>query len=304
METLICYPNQKTDTVYTIPDGVAIIADYAFAGCYNLTSVNLPDGVTSIGDTAFSSSGLTSITIPYGVTSIGEWAFEYCTDLTSASLPDSVMYIGDYAFISCRSLTSINIPEGITSIGECVFSNCESLAEITIPDGVTSIGRNAFAWCESITSINIPESITSISSNAFYGWEKLDTVYYCGTSEQWNSISISSGNSDLTSATMYYHRISEWFDILSATTKTNGVKCRKCSYCDLKETEIIPAIGQENIEASTLPSSTELVLLRKDLFLDGQNNSCYDFNGDSEVDIRDLIRLKNFLAGIYAPLVS
>jgi hypothetical protein len=72
---------------YTIKDGTRAIADNAFSGCTNLTSITIPDSVTSIGDYAFSGcTNLTSITIPDSVTSIGDWAFDSCSSLTDMYL--------------------------------------------------------------------------------------------------------------------------------------------------------------------------------------------------------------------------
>ena len=63
---------------YSIKENTICIADSAFGGCDNLTSVTIPDSVTSIGDEAFySCDNLTSITIPNSVTSIGDHAFGY-----------------------------------------------------------------------------------------------------------------------------------------------------------------------------------------------------------------------------------
>ncbi|MBW4899143.1 leucine-rich repeat domain-containing protein [Prevotella denticola] len=36
-----------------MPNSVTKISDYAFAGCYALTSVTIPNSVTKIGDYAF-----------------------------------------------------------------------------------------------------------------------------------------------------------------------------------------------------------------------------------------------------------
>ena len=72
---LLQYATGKSDTAYTIPDGVTSIGEYAF-NCRSLTSVTIPDGVTSIG----------------------KGAFTYCFNLTSVTIPDSVTFIGEYAF--------------------------------------------------------------------------------------------------------------------------------------------------------------------------------------------------------------
>ena len=207
---------------------VTSIGHYAFCGCFWLTSITIPDSVTSIGVRAFSScSSLTSITIPDSVTSIGGWAFEGCSSLTSITIPDGVTSIGDYAFSSCYFLTSITIPGGVTSIGNYAFESCTSLTSVTIPDSVTEIGEDAFYGCSKLTSVTIGNSVTSIGDYAFYGcssltsitipdgvtwigWgafsscRSLSDVYYIGTEEEWNEISVSSDNDPLLDATIHF----------------------------------------------------------------------------------------------------
>ena len=55
-------------------------------------------------------------------------------------------------------------------------------------------------------SISSGDSVTSIGSEAFYGCSSLMTVNYKGTQEQWEQISIGSGNGNrnLTNATINY----------------------------------------------------------------------------------------------------
>ena len=80
------------------------------------------------------------------------------------------------------------------------------LTSIEIPNSVTSIGGAAFKGCSNLTSIEIPASVTSIGGSAFDECSGLTTVYYTGTEEQWNSISIASyRNSYLTSAEKVYN---------------------------------------------------------------------------------------------------
>ena len=158
----------------------------------------IPDGVTSIGGSAFfGRTKLTSITIPDSVTSIGYHAFSYCTKLTSITIPDSVTSIGYHAFSYCTKLTSITIPDSVTSIGYHAFACCPSLKSITIPDGVTSIGEYAFYDCYGLTSITIPDSVTSIGYRAFSNCDSLEKIYYAGTPEQWEAISVGENNDSL-----------------------------------------------------------------------------------------------------------
>ena len=79
---LICYPQGKTETSYSIPSGVTSIGDRAFYGCNRLVVITVPGGVTSIDSHAFYGCGsLTSIVIPDDVTSIGFSAFGNCGSL-------------------------------------------------------------------------------------------------------------------------------------------------------------------------------------------------------------------------------
>ena len=182
-KTLIQYAIGKTGTLFTIPDSVASIGDDAFAGCDSLTSVVIPDSVTSIGSEAF---------------------FR-CTSLTSVEIGDSVASIGRSAFADCTSLTSVEIGDSVTSIGWNAFYHCTSLTTVVIGDSVTSIGLHAFIYCESLTTVVIGDSVTSIGAYAFADCYDLEEVYFKGSAEEWNMISIDDYNSDLTEATRYYY---------------------------------------------------------------------------------------------------
>ncbi len=171
----------------------------------NVEKVVIENGVTSIGEHAFRGcNSLTSINIPDSVTGIGHFAFEYCRSLTSVTIGDRVTSIGDGAFYDCLSLTSVTIGNSVTIIGDFAFEHCTSLTSITIGDSVTSIGEDAFFNCNRLTSVTIGNSVTSIGGYAFYGCTILTDAYYHGTEEEWNAISIGSGNIPLQSATKHY----------------------------------------------------------------------------------------------------
>ena len=211
-------------TTIKIPESVTSIGDSAFEDCISLTTMEIPESITSIGDSAFKNcTNLTTIEIPESITSIGHSTFYGCTNLTTIEIPESITSIGSYAFMNCTNLTTIEIPESITSIGHSTFYGCTNLTTIEIPESVTSIGGTAFEKCTSLTTIEIPESVTSIGYYTFYGCTNLTnieipksvtsievyafdycpnltTVNYMGTIEQWNSISVNSGNQNLASA--------------------------------------------------------------------------------------------------------
>ncbi len=230
-------------TSIEIPDGVTSIGVRAFSSCTSLTSITIPNSVTSIGSYAFSScTSLTSIEIPDSVTTIGDYAFGFCNGLASITIPDSVTSIGSSAFYNCTGLISVTIPDSVTTIGDDAFSACYRLMSINvdsdnqyyssdsydvlynkdktiliqypcgnartsfiIPDSVTTIGDYGFYYCDSLINVTIPDSVTTIGVSAFRGCNSLTDVYYSGTEEQWNGISIASRNESLSNATIHFN---------------------------------------------------------------------------------------------------
>lgn len=194
-------------TSITLPESVTSVGDGVFEKCTSLTSVIIPDGVTCIGDSAFyMCTSLTSVTIPDSVTEIGGYTFGWCTSLASITIPNGVTKIGFRAFYECTSLTSIIIPDSVTNIGVQAFYKCTLLTNVTIPNSVTEIGYGAFEYCYSLTIITMPDSVTNIGYYTFASCESLTDVYYCGTEEQWNNISIDdTGNQPLTNATIHFN---------------------------------------------------------------------------------------------------
>lgn len=108
--------NNNTVTSVIIPNSVASIGTFAFAGCSKLTSVNLSNTLTIIGELAFSDcSSLVSVSFPNTLTIIGYSAFYGCSKLTSITIPNSVTFIGIFAFAECTALTSVSMPDRFTA---------------------------------------------------------------------------------------------------------------------------------------------------------------------------------------------
>ena len=86
-----------------------------------------------------------------------------------------------------------------------LYLNGEKVTNLIIPNGVKSIGVWAFSYCSGLTSVTIPDSVTSIGECVFYYCGGLNTVYYKGTREQWDKISIDDYNNSLIYSTRYYY---------------------------------------------------------------------------------------------------
>ena len=168
-------------------------ATYAVVGIgkdFSGTKVTIPTSfngkeITAIAARAFDNNDMiVSVVIPEGVTTIGEYAFSYCNNLTSVTIPESVSVIGESAFRGSTGLTSIMIGENITLLSSAMFNGCTGLKQIVISTSVVEIGDYTFYNCNSLTDI-----------------------YYTGTEEQWNAITIGAQNVQLTNATIHYNYV-------------------------------------------------------------------------------------------------
>lgn len=136
------------------------------------------------------------IDFPNGVTEDIPWR-HWRSNIHTITIGTGITTIGDFAFTYCANLTSIEIPQTVTSIGRRVFISCESLPEITIPNQISVIRDSVFRSCTALSEINLPNAINTIEENAFYNCPSLSTVYFHGTEEEWNAITIATGNDDL-----------------------------------------------------------------------------------------------------------
>lgn len=205
---------------------VTTIGEGTFNNRDSITSVTVPDCVTTIGKDAFKASTLTSVKLGKGVTSIGASAFAFCTKLKSLTIPNNVKTIGDSAFSGCTSLTKLTIGSGVTTMGINVFRDCINLKELTVSEGIKTIGNGAFFDCDSLTSVSLPDSVTDIADyaftgcneliavtfgknlktigfSAFSGCSKLTDIYFKGTTNQWNAVTIGNSNTALSGAKVH-----------------------------------------------------------------------------------------------------
>ena len=251
---LVQYPIGNISTTYPIPDSVTTIGNGAFSSCTSFTNITIPDGVTTIGDDAFSScTSLKNITIPDSVITIGSGAFRDCTSLESVEIPNNVTMIGKETFWYCTSLEKVTIGNSVTTIGQDAFYNCTSLTSLTIPDGVTTISYSSFGRCISLTNVIIPNSLKVIGNEAFVVCISLTDVYYKGTEEEWNKISIRAYNETLINANIHFnyceHKfVGEWEVVLEPTYEAEGKQVKKCTACgEIVEEEIIPMLVKTTV---------------------------------------------------------
>ncbi len=211
---------------------VTEIASQAFFGCNNLRTVVIPDSITTIGSSAFAyCTKLSSVTLSENLTTIPYGIFGKCECLKSIEIPASVTTIAYGAFMY-SSLTSVTIPETVQTMGNYVFYYCEELISADIRCEITTLPYGTFYSCSALTSVTLPSTITEIKGDetvertaedgttsstdyyaAFsYGYLsagsqyitydfELEYIYFRGTEEQWNAVTIGDNNLGLTENT-------------------------------------------------------------------------------------------------------
>ena len=142
---------------FTIPETVKYIAESAFCGSFELTSIEIPNSVTDIGSAAFTCSHkLTSVTLGKGVTTIGSLAFMGCRELQSINIPASVTTISALAFYDCPKIIDITLSNSLIEIGDQAFAYT-NITSIELPKSVTILGLNPFSYIPSLTKLSVKE---------------------------------------------------------------------------------------------------------------------------------------------------
>ncbi len=158
------------DRWVTVPDGVAVIDQSAFYGCFEMEEVILPPGVVRLERSAFAEcQNLKKVVLPQGLDTIGDTAFENCQKLEEIELPLSLQYIGRMAFAKCISLQKIKIPKNVERLNYGIFMADSSLEQVELPLYLSSIGECAFYFCKSLKEIYVPDSVDGIHPDTFYG---------------------------------------------------------------------------------------------------------------------------------------
>ncbi len=233
------YSTYNTGTIdLVLNSDVKYISSSLFHSNSKIKSIVIDDSVVSIGDSAF--NNCSSLVAVYYTGTKEQWAKidigSNNDSLNSASIiynyaenkcGDNIKWSYNYSsktltitgtgemwdWVNCYQtpwwdvsdeIEKIVIGDGITSIGENSFYYCTEVTSITIGDSVKTISTGAFQYCTSLASLTLPATVTKIESKAFYTCSNSFTVYYSGTSTQWNNISIYGYNTYLTSSTIKY----------------------------------------------------------------------------------------------------
>ena len=192
-----------------LAEGLACIADGAFAGCESLAWPDVPESLVDWGPRAFPAAMLerlepdaagllvhggwvlghrnpevASITVPDGVVGIGNHALADFWYLETVEMPEALRYIGRGAFETNTYLDNVVVPTGVECIRDGAFQGCTYIMNLTLGKGLERIGREAFANCTQLTTVDVPEGVTAIGDGAFSNcWRMLSAKLPLGLEE-------------------------------------------------------------------------------------------------------------------------
>lgn len=153
MQTLVKYPEGKTDVSYVIP-----------------ASVKEMDAAALIG------AKFKSVTIPAGIEVITPGSFRSCSNLETILAPNSKFYSSAEGVLMSKDKkelvqypmnkknSSYSIPKTVQTIGAYAFSDCNNLGIVKIPASVNSIEERAFNKCEYLTEIQVDPANVNFTS--------------------------------------------------------------------------------------------------------------------------------------------
>jgi len=148
--------NQLTSIV--LPQTLRNLGREAFLQCTNLTSCIIPDStITEIPFEAFWKAGLIEFRVPEGVTYIEQRSFEQMPNLQRVHLANSVKSLTSWSFYILPALQ-----DPIYNDSLFVLMPDSYQGAYTIPAGIQVIYKSAFYGCTQITSLTIPEGVKRI----------------------------------------------------------------------------------------------------------------------------------------------
>ena len=132
------------------------------------------------------------------------------------------------------SIKSLVVEKGVTTVGRSAFSGCDQLISATLPTSLTEIGQSAFLGCFNLEKICLPDTLNAIGDNAFgSAWDT--AFFFTGSEEQWNAVTIGSGNEPLENKKIHFNATYHTYD-------ENGI-CTVCGYAGPDHTSHVMSVG-------------------------------------------------------------
>ena len=142
--------------------GVTSVGERAFAGCVNLTHLQLGS------NTIYGENALLDTPFDYTIADPSDNGYQDNDKLINITIAEGVIEIPAEAFKNCSNLQTVNLPKSLQVIGSRAFANCASLTSVTIYEDCESIAGEAFNDAGNFTVYIYQRDVTHISSVAQY----------------------------------------------------------------------------------------------------------------------------------------
>lgn len=205
-----------------------------------------------------------------------------------------VKKIADRAFLKI-SMNSLTIQPGLEEIGNSAFWNVNGVKEFDIPAGVKHIGEKAFQYCFSAKTVKLPASLTNIDDYAFGNMTSLTSVVsyipipVVISSNVFGVLSGSTITAPTATLTVPYNAKSQYEAAEGWRDFPNTVEMEPSGLGDANNDDIV--------DANDIKTIADYIM--------GKNPSPFVFananiNGDSKVDVADLVLLVNMVKALQA----
>lgn len=247
--TSISFENETTK----IPFGL-------FSDCNQLVDIHIPDSITSLKNCCFKGcTNLKRITGMKNVSNIEDLVFYKCEQLSDVPTMKNLKSIGSGAFANTTALLDFKIDSNITSVNTSFsisgigigtvypFEN-SGLTKVIVSNNVTKLPAKLFYSSVNINQVHLNNTVVQIGESTFNKCSGITDVYFYGTEEEWNAVTIKKNNDYLINATIHFmdeHQHSYTASITKTATCTEpGAKTYTCS-CGDTYTETISATGHD-----------------------------------------------------------
>lgn len=180
---------------------IAPVSVFAEDNILDYLTYEIANGEVVITDCNESISG--DVIIPdtiagYPVTTIGSMAFAYCEGITGITIPDTATTIEFGAFYNCTGLKGVFIiPDNVMYLGSYALCGCDNIEHIIFGKGITSLKDSTISYyANNLKSITFSNNVINIDHSAlgYGGCLNLSDIYYSGSEEEWNAITVNDSN--------------------------------------------------------------------------------------------------------------
>ena len=263
-------------TELDLPEGITYLGKRMLSGNEQVKELVIPNTYTS-GNNILDGSAVERVVFEEGIETIPSEALAWGSALTEVVLPSTVKNIGYQAFVY-TGLQSLTLPAGVETLGYEMLAGNTGVKELTVPgsvtsmapyntssssfrgtftgsalervvfaEGIASLGNRVLCNVATLEQVELPNTLTDISPYAFYGCTGLSDVYYHGTQEDWEAVTVQSNNDPLAGALLHLLPVLPEPDFVmpAALTEIDDEAFAGCAFVYARLSENTTRIGDD-----------------------------------------------------------